>query len=209
MKEGYINFGIPHIYITLILKLKWRCLCIFTTFKIDTTSVQNTFKRKKKNHFMESVKYAHQDVVETSTSLWHIWNIDVLKIELHEVLLYFQSKIIINCCFQPFFQSVYLRGKFFQMMSKNFVLAMEYCDGGSLYSMLDQPKYFYGLPEEEFLIVLYDIGKVTDSSQESHTMNHLWHALCLSHTTWVNECTCIANSLWLTHGCLDILRLIE
>ena len=29
--------------------------------------------------------------------------------------------------------------------------------------MLDQPKYFYGLPEEEFLIVLYDIGKVTSS----------------------------------------------
>uniref|UniRef100_K1Q957 Serine/threonine-protein kinase TBK1 n=1 Tax=Magallana gigas TaxID=29159 RepID=K1Q957_MAGGI len=44
------------------------------------------------------------------------------------------------------------------MTSKNFVLAMEYCDGGSLYSMLDQPKYFYGLPEEEFLIVLYDIA---------------------------------------------------
>lgn len=33
-----------------------------------------------------------------------------------------------------------------------------------------------------------------------------WHiALCLSHTAWVNPCTCIANSLWLTHGCLDIL----
>lgn len=45
-----------------------------------------------------------------------------------------------------------------EMTSKNFVLAMEYCDGGSLYSMLDQPKYFYGLPEEEFLIVLYDIA---------------------------------------------------
>lgn len=52
---------------------------------------------------------------------------------------------------------------YFQMTSKNYVLAMEYCDGGSLYSMLDQPKYFYGLPEEEFLIVLYDIGKVTSS----------------------------------------------
>lgn len=62
------------------------------------------------------------------------------------------------------------RSKLFQMTSKNFVLAMEYCDGGSLYSMLDQPKYFYGLPEEEFLIVLYDIGKVTDSSHELHTV---------------------------------------
>lgn len=52
------------------------------------------WKKKNPQNFMESVKYAHQDVVETSTSLWHIWNIDVLKIELHEVLLYFQSKII-------------------------------------------------------------------------------------------------------------------
>lgn len=48
------------------------------------------------------------------------------------------------------------------MMSKNFVLVMEYCDGGSLYFMLDQFKYFYGFFEEEFLIVFYDIGKVID-----------------------------------------------
>lgn len=64
------------------------------------------------------------------------------------------------------------------MTSKNFVLAMEYCDGGSLYSMLDQPRYFYGLPEEEFLIVLYDIGKVTDSIRESSTIFDM-HCACL------------------------------
>lgn len=46
------------------------------------------------------------------------------------------------------------------MMFKNFVLVMEYCDGGSLYFMLDQFKYFYGFFEEEFLIVFYDIGKL-------------------------------------------------
>lgn len=38
-------------------------------------------------------------------------------------------------------------------------MGMELCEGGSLYSMLDQPKYSYGLPEEEFLVVLFDIGK--------------------------------------------------
>jgi hypothetical protein len=37
-------------------------------------------------------------------------------------------------------------------------MGMELCEGGSLYSMLDQPKYSYGLPEDEFLVVLFDIG---------------------------------------------------
>ena len=35
---------------------------------------------------------------------------------------------------------------------------MEYCSGGSLYAMLDKPKYAFGFPEEEFLIVLQDIS---------------------------------------------------
>lgn len=35
---------------------------------------------------------------------------------------------------------------------------MEYCEGGSLYAMLDQPKYAFGFPEEEFLVVLKHIG---------------------------------------------------
>ncbi|KAJ8321481.1 hypothetical protein KUTeg_000962 [Tegillarca granosa] len=39
----------------------------------------------------------------------------------------------------------------------NQVLIMEYCEGGSLYAMLDQPKYAYGFPEEEFLVVLKHI----------------------------------------------------
>lgn len=56
------------------------------------------------------------------------------------------------------------------MTFKNFVLAMEYCDGGSLYFMLDQFKYFYGFFEEEFLIVFYDIGKVIDLSYELYIM---------------------------------------
>lgn len=39
-------------------------------------------------------------------------------------------------------------------------MGMELCEGGSLYSMLDQPKFSYGLPEDEFLVVLFDIGKI-------------------------------------------------
>lgn len=42
--------------------------------------------------------------------------------------------------------------------SGNYVMGMELCEGGSLYSMLDQPKFSYGLPEEEFLVVLFDIA---------------------------------------------------
>lgn len=36
---------------------------------------------------------------------------------------------------------------------------MEYCSGGSLYSMLEQPQYAYGFPETEFLLFLRHIGK--------------------------------------------------
>lgn len=42
--------------------------------------------------------------------------------------------------------------------SGNYVMGMELCEGGSLYSMLDQPKFSYGLPEDEFLVVLFDIA---------------------------------------------------
>ncbi|KAK3103172.1 hypothetical protein FSP39_017003 [Pinctada imbricata] len=43
--------------------------------------------------------------------------------------------------------------------TNNHVLAMELCSGGSVYSMLDQPKYAYGFPEEEFLIFLDDLAE--------------------------------------------------
>ncbi|CAL1547530.1 unnamed protein product, partial [Lymnaea stagnalis] len=39
------------------------------------------------------------------------------------------------------------------------VLVMEYCEGGSLHHMLDQPPYYYGLSEEEFLLVLSHVAK--------------------------------------------------
>lgn len=36
---------------------------------------------------------------------------------------------------------------------------MEYCPYGSLYTVLEEPSNAYGLPEDEFLIVLQDVGK--------------------------------------------------
>ena len=36
---------------------------------------------------------------------------------------------------------------------------MEYCSGGSLYNMLEQPQYAYGFPEDEFLLFLSHTGK--------------------------------------------------
>lgn len=45
-----------------------------------------------------------------------------------------------------------------EMQTKRVVLVMQYCEGGSLYHMLDQPQYQYGLPEEQFLLVLYHVA---------------------------------------------------
>ncbi len=47
----------------------------------------------------------------------------------------------------------------FQLISKRVVLVMQYCEGGSLYHMLDQPSYVYGLPTEQFLLVLKHVGR--------------------------------------------------
>ena len=48
---------------------------------------------------------------------------------------------------------------FFQTTSGHEVLIMEYCSGGSLYNMLEQPLYAYGFPEEEFLLFLSHTSK--------------------------------------------------
>ena len=47
----------------------------------------------------------------------------------------------------------------FQTTSGHEVLVMEYCSGGSLYNMLEQPQYAYGFPEDEFLLFLSHTGK--------------------------------------------------
>lgn len=36
---------------------------------------------------------------------------------------------------------------------------MEYCPCGSLYTVLEESSNAYGLPEDEFLIVLHDVGE--------------------------------------------------
>ena len=41
------------------------------------------------------------------------------------------------------------------------VIVMEYCNGGSLYSILEKPANAYGLPETEFLLFLKHIGEFT------------------------------------------------
>ncbi|XP_044034912.1 inhibitor of nuclear factor kappa-B kinase subunit epsilon [Siniperca chuatsi] len=51
-----------------------------------------------------------------------------------------------------------------ELPSKQKVLVMEYCSGGSLLTLLEEPENAFGLPETEFLIVLQCVV---------HGMNHL------------------------------------
>lgn len=46
-----------------------------------------------------------------------------------------------------------------QANPKQKVLVMEYCSGGSLLNLLEEPENAFGLPESEFLIVLQCVGK--------------------------------------------------
>ena len=46
-----------------------------------------------------------------------------------------------------------------QLQTKRTVLVTEYCEGGSLHSMLEQAPYQYGLPEKEFMLVLFHTGQ--------------------------------------------------
>uniref|UniRef100_A0A3B4X8A3 Inhibitor of nuclear factor kappa B kinase subunit epsilon n=1 Tax=Seriola lalandi dorsalis TaxID=1841481 RepID=A0A3B4X8A3_SERLL len=45
-----------------------------------------------------------------------------------------------------------------ELPSKQKVLVMEYCSGGSLLSLLEEPENAFGLPETEFLTVLQCVG---------------------------------------------------
>ena len=49
----------------------------------------------------------------------------------------------------------------FQSQSKEKVIIMELCQGGSLYSLLEEPENSYGVSEDEFLTILKDIGTST------------------------------------------------
>lgn len=46
-----------------------------------------------------------------------------------------------------------------QSNPKQKVLVMEYCSGGSLLNLLEEPENAFGLAETEFLIVLQCVGK--------------------------------------------------
>ena len=45
------------------------------------------------------------------------------------------------------------------MSTKTKVIVMELCTGGSLYGLLDLVQHYYGLQEDEFLTVLFDVGE--------------------------------------------------
>ena len=49
-----------------------------------------------------------------------------------------------------------------QSNTRHKVLVMEYCPCGSLYTVLEESSNAYGLPEDEFLIVLQDVGEQPD-----------------------------------------------
>lgn len=55
--------------------------------------------------------------------------------------------------------------------SRQKVLVMEYCSSGSLLSVLESPEHSFGLPEEEFLVVLRCVGEppTPDSHRERPT----------------------------------------
>lgn len=58
---------------------------------------------------------------------------------------------------------------------------MEYCPCGSLYTVLEESSNAYGLPEDEFLIVLHDVGercfdvhREGGARQELHSGSKCW-----------------------------------
>lgn len=94
--------------------------------------------RRKPNGCVCAVKYFHERVSHHFASV-ALREIDLLKKLEHRNVI-----------------TIYAVEK--DVPTGNFVMGMELCEGGSLYSMLDQPKYSYGLPEDEFLVVLFDIA---------------------------------------------------
>lgn len=94
--------------------------------------------RRKPNGCVCAVKYFHERVSQ------HFASVAIREIELLKKL---EHRNVI---------AIYAVER--DSPSGNFVMGMELCEGGSLYSMLDQPKFSYGLPEDEFLVVLFDIA---------------------------------------------------
>lgn len=59
------------------------------------------------------------------------------------------------------------------MNPKQKVLVMEFCSGGSLLNLLEEPENAFGLPESEFLIVLQCVGK-NQQSQLNVGNGNVW-----------------------------------
>uniref|UniRef100_A0A671TA34 Protein kinase domain-containing protein n=1 Tax=Sinocyclocheilus anshuiensis TaxID=1608454 RepID=A0A671TA34_9TELE len=64
------------------------------------------------------------------------------------------SKVLVIQKYDDHFLNVYV---VCQSNTRHKVLVMEYCPCGSLYTVLEEPTNAYGLPEDEFLIVLQDV----------------------------------------------------
>ena len=47
-----------------------------------------------------------------------------------------------------------------QLTTHSQVIVMIYCQGGSLYNLLEQPQYGFGFPDDEFLTFLDHIGRL-------------------------------------------------
>lgn len=61
------------------------------------------------------------------------------------------------------------------------VIVMEYCNGGSLYSILEKPINAYGLEETEFLLFLKHICKFIVCKH--YILGTMHCALCVEHFT--------------------------
>lgn len=69
------------------------------------------------------------------------------------------------------------------MSPKHKVLVMEYCSGGSLLNLLEEPENAFGLPESEFLIVLQCVGK--NSNITTCKYCHPENQLCMLDTPYL------------------------
>lgn len=59
---------------------------------------------------------------------------------------------------------------YLQLENDSWIIVMEYCAGGSLYSKLCEPEYMHGLPEEELLNLLRDLSKAQGVLPQDCTM---------------------------------------
>lgn len=93
----------------------------------------------------------------------------------------------VGCCRLAVFISFTTSSSIFsvclQLPSKQKVLVMEYCSGGSLLTLLEEPENAFGLLETEFLTVLHCVGRCTSmffSIIISYVSIERWIVFCSS-----------------------------